>query len=236
MNDVNMKQQLEAVINGLASARTYISEDLECICDDTMANYANSALSDVRQAAKTARKLYSQLDSITRYLDVLSTLSMDAGYHNIFFSSDEERLNTLRSWTAEFVQRYSGSQWQNADFYALVGEFAVEKRLEWMKSHPAARSAECHTVSIVLGEEACRRYDQGVDCGIWVGADTLADFGAVTTRSFGTSSELDAYVMGVEDTAGYLEARRMMTCDEWAAYLEENKDVFSDADVDDSDD
>ena len=56
---------------------------------------------------------------------------------------------------------------------------------------------------------------------------TLEEKGSVTTQSFNSQKELNAYILGVEDATGYLESSKMMTDEEWEIYCEE---YFSDED------
>ena len=52
-----LEQQLSTIISGLRSADSYISEDLEAICDETMLEYAQDALNDLTEAEERIKAL-----------------------------------------------------------------------------------------------------------------------------------------------------------------------------------
>ena len=67
------------------------------------------------------------------FLDALTDISMHVGYQYVRFDDFKVRNATLRSWAQDFVQRYTGSDWQQMDYTVLVGEFAVEKVNQYRK-------------------------------------------------------------------------------------------------------
>lgn len=77
--------------------------------------------------------------------------------------------------------------------------------------------------SFVLGTEAVREYEDAVDNRTKWNVSSLCDCGSVTTGSFDTQAELDAYIQGINDAVGWLEHAEMMTDDEWEIYLAETK-------------
>ena len=59
-------------------------------------------------------------------------------------------------------------------------------------------------VVVIFGEESVRKYeDLGIDEKISL--DELKDLGDVKIVMFDTTAERNAYVQGIEDTAGWLE-------------------------------
>lgn len=78
--------------------------------------------------------------------------------------------------------------------------------------------------SFVLGTEAVREYEDAVDNRTKWNVSSLCDCGSVTTGSFDTQAELDAYIQGINDAVGWLEHAEMMTDDEWEIYLAETKE------------
>jgi len=119
-----IENRIASVVGGLSTASKYLSEDLECICDDTMRDYAKSTFNAVQKASFHASFL---IDHISLYLDALADIAMYVGYRNIEFKDSNQRNITLRQWTQEFVDKYADADWQKMDYNILVGEFAVEK-------------------------------------------------------------------------------------------------------------
>ena len=221
---------LRTLLSGACSAERYISEDLEAICDDTMREYAESALQDLKSGIEAGKELTSIMNNNELYLDVLTDLSMHVAYQNIRFDDFKIRNATLRSWAQDFVQRYAGMDWQKVDYTVLVGEFAVEKTNQYRQLHPQAKKEEPFKVSVVLGTEAVKEYAEALDSGKKWSVSSLCDCGSVAHASFATQAELDAYKQGIEDATGWLESERMMTDEEWEAYLNE---YFSENEDDD---
>ena len=65
------------------------------------------------------------------YLDVLTDISAHVVCQQIKFEDNKERNTTLRSWTQNFVDKYSETDWSKVDYNILVGEYAVEKVNGW---------------------------------------------------------------------------------------------------------
>ena len=126
-----INELLSTLVRGAQSANRYISEDLEAICDDTMREYAESALEDLNQGLDAAKKLTAALNKQELYLDVLTDISAHVVCQQIKFEDNKERNTTLRSWTQNFVDKYSETDWSKVDYNILVGEYAVEKVNGW---------------------------------------------------------------------------------------------------------
>ena len=57
-----LEQQLSTIISGLHSADSYISEDLEAICDETMLEYAQDALNELTEAEERIKAIIEKQD------------------------------------------------------------------------------------------------------------------------------------------------------------------------------
>lgn len=220
-----LKQNLHYIKNGLQSADRYLNEDLEAICDETMQNYAEETIQEINKAIKAADLLSETLAKQNLFLDVLTDIAMHVGWQKIEFKDSKERSITLRAWAQEFVNRYADADWENTDYINLVDEFAAEKVNEYLNENGDNKSSSAKfEVSYVFGTEACNEYDEAVDtCKKWV-VSSLCDCGTVTTQSFDSQQELNAYMLGVEDASGWLESRKMMTDEQWKTWVEENKE------------
>lgn len=216
-----INELLRTLVRGAQSANRYISEDLEAICDDTMREYAESALEDLNQGLDAAKELTAALNKQELYLDVLTDISSHVACQLIKFEDVKERNTTLRSWTQNFVDKYGDTDWTKVDYNILVGEYAVEKVNDYRKVHQQEEKEKPYKISFVLGTEAVREYAEAVDNGKKWSISSLCDCGAVSHGSFATQEELDAYKQGIEDATGWLESERMMTDKEWKEYLDE---------------
>ena len=211
-----LEQQLSTIISGLHSADSYISEDLEAICDETMQEYAESTLESVNEAQKTAG-LYQKANAL--FLDVLADIAMHTGWCRLEFDDSHKRSQLLQQWAWSFVEQHIDTDWEQADYIETVDEFASKMVKEYAEQHPQTQ----YSIKVVLGTEACKEYDNAVDsCEMW-DESSLADKGSITNASFDTEEELKAYMMGIEDAEGYLEARILMTDEEWQEWLKEYK-------------
>lgn len=216
-----INELLRTLVRGAQSANRYISEDLEAICDDTMREYAESALEDLNQGLDAAKELTAALNKQELYLDVLTDISSHVACQLIKFEDVKERNTTLRSWTQNFVDKYGDTDWTKVDYNILVGEYAVEKVNDYRKVHQQEEKEKPYKISFVLGTEAVREYAEAVDNGKKWSISSLCDCGAVSHGSFATQEELDAYKQGIEDATGWLESEPMMTDKEWKEYLDE---------------
>ena len=222
-----INELLRTLVRGTQSANRYISEDLEAICDDTMREYAESALEDLNQGLDATKELTAALNKQELYQDVLTDISSHVAYQQIKFEDVKERNTTLRSWTQNFVDKYGDTDWTKVDYNILVGEYAVEKVNDYRKFHQQEEKEKPYKISFVLGTEAVNEYAEAVDSGKKWSVSSLCDCGAVAHGSFATQEELDAYKQGIEDATGWLESERMMTDKEWKEYLDE---YFNDED------
>lgn len=216
-----INELLRTLVRGAQSANRYISEDLEAICDDTMREYAESALEDLNQGLDAAKEMTAILNKHELYLDVLTDISSHVAYQRIEFENIKERNTTLRSWTQNFVDKYGDTDWTKVDYNILVGEYAVEKVNGYRQVHQQEERAKPYKISFVLGTEAVREYADAVDCGEKWNVSSLCDCGSVSHGAFATQEELEAYKQGIEDATGWLESERMMTDEEWQTYLDE---------------
>ena len=216
-----INELLRTLIAGAHSADRYISEDLEAICDDTMREYAESALEDLQEGLKAGKELTARLNNAELYLDVLMDITSHATHQNLHFENAKERNTTLRAWAQDFVDRYAGTDWSKVDYNVLVGEYAVEKVNGYRQIHHQEEKAKPYTISFVLGTEAVNEYNEAVDNGKKWSVSSLCDCGSVASGTFATQEELDAYIQGIEDATGWLESERMMTDKEWKEYIEE---------------
>lgn len=216
-----INELLNTLVRGAQSANQYISEDLEAICDDTMREYAESALEELNRGLDAAKKLTAALNKQELYLDVLTEISSHVAYQQIIFEDIKERNTILRTWTQEFVDKYGNTDWSKVDYNILVGEYAVEKVNGYRQAHQQEEKEKPYKISYVLGTEAVREYSNCVDNGEKWSVSSLCDCGAVSHGEFATQAELDAYKQGIEDATGYLESEPMMTDKEWQEYLDE---------------
>ena len=213
----NLEQQFQIIVGGLNSADSYISEDLEAICDETMQEWAEGALDCVNKAQKVA-ELYEKTNNL--FLDALADIAMHSGWCRLEFEDSRKRNQILREWAWTFVEQHTDTDWEKADYISLVDEFAFMKVKEYAKEHPQTK----YEIKVVLGTEACREYDDALDtCKKW-SISSLADAGGVAEASFDTAEELAAYKEGIEDANGWLEARFMMTDEEWNEWVKEQSD------------
>ena len=211
----NLEQQIRTISSGIHSASSYLREDLEAICDDTMESYAQSTLKEVEEALESLRELDGQLKHTALFNDALMDISMHFGYHHIEFEDSKKRSLVLQGYAQEFVEKYADADWEKMDYMTLVGEFAVEKA----KEHQI--SGQKYEISYVFGTEAVREYEEALDSGEKWNVSSLCDCGSVCTGKFDTQAELEAYKQGVEDSTGWLESRIIMTDEEWEEYLKE---------------
>lgn len=224
-----IEEGLKKLMSGLYTAESYISEDLESICDDTMKEYAETALESVSESLKKGQMLENEIQKTSiLYWDVLTDISISVGSRWLSYKIDMPRtqLNSLiLDWTNEFVEKYKDADWENVDYIILVDEFALQKMNEKKSKLCSNNNTESveykFKVRYVLGTEAVREYEEAVGEGKKWSVSSLCDCGSVVTGEFETQEELDAYEKGIADATGYLESEKMMTDKEWNEYLEE---------------
>ena len=57
-----MKEELKRILGGIQSGISYISEDIETICDETMLEYAQEALDELNKAEERIKALIENQD------------------------------------------------------------------------------------------------------------------------------------------------------------------------------
>lgn len=229
-----MTNLLSILVKGTQFADQYISEDLEAICDDTLREYAEGILAQVRKAVDAGEKLTDLILKEELYLDAVTDMALNAGQNHILFKSSKERNDTLRSWAHEFADRYAGTDWNAVDYVATVNTFAQSKSDEYLNAHPVESDDKPFKASFVFGTEATRAYQNAVDDCVKWDEDELERLGGVGHYSFDTQQELDAFMQGVEAASGYLEASYIMNEVEWAAYLAECEQIRKDEEEEDN--
>ena len=224
---INRMKELENLFcsmnSGMYAASNYISEDLDCICDDTMREYAENTLAQINKAQTDAKQIAETIARTEFYLDAMTDIAMSLGRRNIEFEDSKKRSITIRQWVQEFVDKYHNTERGTMAYNILVEKFTIQKVNEYLQHNSQTK----YTTTHVFGTEACRIYENCVDNGQKWDVKTLEGKGSVTTQSFNSQKELNAYILGVEDATGYLESSKMMTDEEWEIYCEE---YFSDED------
>lgn len=233
-----MKEKYERLYksmkSGLDTAHSYISDDMEAICDETFESYAQSTLEELDKSIGDARSLHALAEKeIPFFLDAMTDIAVHLGWQQLTFQDSRQRNALIRQWTEEFVDAHDDTDWQSTDYIMEVDAFAEKKIQQYRLEHPDEidrQQEKPYKISFVHGTQAVNEYAEAVDCGKKWNISSLCDCGSVSHGEFATQAELDAYKQGVDDASGYLEYERMMTDEEWAQYLEENKDIFNDED------
>ena len=223
-------ERIKSIGSGLDAAMNYLSEDLDAICDDTMREYAESALHSVKESALHASYLHK---NVSLYLDTLTDISVNVGWQQLDFEDSRKRNALVRQWAEEFVDLHADTDWQGSDYRVLIDEFTEKKLKDHINGHGCSSDEPVedkpYKISYVLGTEAVREYSNCVDNGETWSISSLCDCGSVSHGEFATQAELDAYKQGIEDATGWLESEVIMTDKEWKGYLEK---YFSDEDDD----
>ena len=97
-NDVlvhNMKELenlFRSMNSGMNAASNYISEDLDCICDETMREYAENTLAQINKAQTDAKQIAETIARTDFYLDAMTDIAMSLGRRNIEFEDSKKRI------------------------------------------------------------------------------------------------------------------------------------------------
>ena len=215
----NFEEIFRSIASGIDAAGRYISEDLEAICDDTLREYAEDALQSIGKADEDIRILIEDHKHVPLFLSAMTDIALALGWERIEFDDSRTRENLVRRWAEEFVTVNKYTDFEEVDYFNIVDAFAKDRIESYLKEHPR----KLYSVKYVLGTEAVREYTGCVDSFEKWDESSLCDCGSVATGTFNTSEELAAYEEGINDANGYLEAERMMTDEEWAAYLADYK-------------
>ena len=82
--------------SGMNAASNYISEDLDCICDETMREYAENTLAQINKAQTDAKQIAETIARTDFYLDAMTDIAMSLGRRNIEFEDSKKRNITVR--------------------------------------------------------------------------------------------------------------------------------------------
>ena len=215
----NFEELYRSVASGINAADNYISEDLEAICDDTMREYAENTLESIHKADESIKTIIEEQKHIPLFLSAMTDIALALGWQRIEFEDSRARESLIRTWAEEFVVNHKNTDWEENDYFNLVDAFAKDKIESYLKDHPRKQ----YTVKYVLGTEAVHEYNDCIEIGEKWNDSSLCDCGAVSTGTFNTPEELAAYEEGINDANGWLEAEKMMSDEEWEAYLAEYK-------------
>ena len=213
----NFENQLQTILGGINAAENYLCEDLDAICSNTMAKYAQKTLKSVRSAGKKMQTIIDKQKQIPLFLSAMTDIAVSLGWQRIEFEDSRAREQLIRSWAEKFVATHRNTDWEKVDYIKSIDGFIAKNIEKYLLEHPRKQ----YTVKYVLGTEAVREYSNCVDnCEKWSDS-SLCDCGSVSIGKFNTPEELAAYKQGIDDANGYLEAEEMMTDEEWEEYLNE---------------
>lgn len=213
----NFENQLQTILGGINAADKYLCEDLDAICSNTMAKYAQKTLKSVRAAGKKMQTIIDKQKQIPLFLSAMTGIAVSFGWQRIEFEDSRTREQLIRSWAEKFVATHRNTDWEKVDYIKSIDGFIAKNIEKYLLEHPHKQ----YTVKYVLGTEAVREYSNCVDNGEKWSVSSLCDCGSVSHGEFATQAELDAYKQGIEDATGYLESEPMMTDKEWQEYLDE---------------